>query len=294
MIARFPDRSHIRKLTTLSSDGGLDLGWNCITLNTPQLEIKMLMEAWCAPGNTTMLTFFMARAGLETMSANSLVQLLVCHGVIECVENTPVELMQSRDRAGRETLCLNVCVGSDQTVYVTQSPPYHRYPVLDPSSQKRVQKTCVACGAPSKQMVRFDGRGAPHGEEDHDHVWDYKVISQCTECHKGTLESHSHDCWSPETEPPNLYWLGSLSPEDMAIIRSQVWDCPNPMNSECQCDTHRWLKRAFKTWESLVSAATRASHLTHYTPYGLAGERLSALRVVALKELGMQPLPSAN
>lgn len=104
---------------------------------------------------------------------------------------------------------------------------------------------CPACEIVGLQpLCLIHQRGVPHGQEHHQTVYDHQILSHCSQCGHGQLESYSHDCWSYDEEW-DMYWCYLLPPADVVALQGLLRDgCPTPLNGECPCALHDSLRRS--------------------------------------------------
>jgi hypothetical protein len=104
---------------------------------------------------------------------------------------------------------------------------------------------CTQCGGDQSRVVSLHLRGVPHGEPDHQTVYDYKHISACTACGWGEYLSHSHDCWDHSHEEPwEMEWSWPIRPEGIQLLRTGLAECPQPDDPACGCSAHGTLRQS--------------------------------------------------
>ena len=106
-------------------------------------------------------------------------------------------------------------------------------------------RRCTQCGGAQSRVVSLDVRGVPHGEPNHQTVYDYRHISACTVCGWGEYLSHSHDCWDHSHEEPwEMEWSWPIRPDGIELLRTGLADCPQPASPSCGCRAHGMLRHS--------------------------------------------------
>jgi hypothetical protein len=126
-----------------------------------------------------------------------------------------------------------------------------------------IQGQCVVCGGVAAPMCLVQMRGVPHGQADHKVVYDYKVLFECGSCHGGTLEVHSHDCWSHE-EPWEMYWWYAVSPSGVEGLNHLMRGCPSPLGQSCHCGVHQSMRHELSRIHSGIPHATSVTNAKQY------------------------------
>ena len=259
-----PDRSHIKR-NHLFSEGDIDLGWSSCTADHGNYKRPFYIEIWASAGHVTMISFFFSRIGIEDMTKEDALGMLTGAGLIECVANTPIELLRTEDRQGHPIWSINLTVGADNTIYITKSPPYQSYADDINPSGLHAYNHCIVCGADDiTALFAFDGRGIPHDHRGHDFIYDSREICVCSTCGNGQLEVYSHDCW-----PANLiwdkYWWYAISEDGLSALRNlQDAPCKTPLKPECECGWHKQIAQVFEQLSSDISSVQRGFQTKHY------------------------------
>ncbi len=103
---------------------------------------------------------------------------------------------------------------------------------------------CLICGSRQLQpFLNLSETGTSHGAAEHNFTHAYQIIAICEACGHGQLEKYSHDCFHYYgDEDWEMYWWYALSPTTMNRLRDLLADCPDPLNTACDCTLHRSLR----------------------------------------------------
>jgi hypothetical protein len=105
---------------------------------------------------------------------------------------------------------------------------------------------CLRCAAEQDLVVAIDLRGVPHGQADHDTVYDWTVILACQDCGFGELRNFSHDCWAqPWDEEWNMEWSTQVPPAALTLLLDGMVTCPDRAATACECPTHVSLRATY-------------------------------------------------
>jgi len=119
--------------------------------------------------------------------------------------------------------------------------------------------SCLICGSQQLQpLLNLSEVGVPHGAAGHNFTYAYQIITVCDACEHGQLEKYSHDCFSHyEDEDWEMYWWYALDPIALRRLRDLLVDCPDHLNTACQCTLHRGLRESSERLWGGVKHVTR-------------------------------------
>lgn len=101
---------------------------------------------------------------------------------------------------------------------------------------------CRVCGGgPLTPIMLVDEHGIPPGEDGHNIVYGHTTIGLCPHCGSLQIERLDHDCFDYEAVWDQFEWY-VLDRAALAVLRTLLSDCRNPLNPACQCTAHQLLR----------------------------------------------------
>jgi hypothetical protein len=119
------------------------------------------------------------------------------------------------------------------------------------------RSNCFVCDSKNlRLLLSLEIDGIPHGNSGHGHVYNCKSILLCDSCAHAQLECYSHDCFSHyEDEDWDMWWWYILDKASTVELIQLISNCPNPLNSGCDCSMHVSLRDSSQgLWGGIKSA----------------------------------------
>lgn len=120
-----PDRSNHRpNFEKTAGNDVVDPGWNEGFLSDGR---PYRVECWCQD-QVTSLTFFFSTAGLENISNSQFADMLMSEGLLKFLSDRRfVAAAPFTDASGNDMWSVNVVVGDEETVFVSDHVPLRSY-----------------------------------------------------------------------------------------------------------------------------------------------------------------------